>query len=929
MSVTTYEIGCKYLHQKLKNKVYFLSKSFFNPSTNSVTVHIDNGGASVSIVTHVPHPTPPNVIEGFGIKFTETESLDERYKFTKQLNISINGHLTDTTWLLENDYYIMVETIEGIFYLINVDFPSKMNFTYNLSNSQDQTDFVFTSNSNFPTLKVNSVPWESFNACKTYHVPGIDYLKLLEKGYATIDKENGVVNLFNSQTFKNIDYLKNTISLQETYDGDIATTTISFEIPFDDYKTSWQYNLLEFKQNLYVAEVGNANDNAIFAGFEHGLEPQYEINGSTSESESTSIKITLTEASNWGIFEYDSWSYNNVSEKKWIGVDSEVKCIGLGVGINTLMVEVDENNTPTGRYKCLEGYENEYTDYNIIGTYAESDVERFRTSVCTKFKTRGGVETGYYTCINGDKYEYLGNQVTYDGGKNWINTEGMQLGPIVERDSSYCEIEPDYKWELTNKWVCESGSDIKYTYITDDEYVVETYDDSEVNDFRYRVYNSNNELVAEQACNGKPILETGDFPASVKDGYNKWATAKRYKLVVGECIDTIDLRDWGYSVLFFDELVLPKYSLTKIIHLYGFIGLGRNLFIPNTVKYFSPGTTSDVSNNPGAIPSNYFTITGFTFETGSTVETLGRTSNNTTLNPYTIPKSVKNIDYYAIPSATRRVVFESDSELTELPDHCFSACTALTTVVLPERLKEISDSCFYGCTSLTNLNFINGIEKIQNSGFRYCSGLKNIEIPSSVIEINRNAFEYCNPDTIVFNDGLKMIGDCAFNFTFNTPSSFSFTGCTLPDSLEYLGDESFCIAWYSNYSNHYRTLTFNTPLKLKYGLEWYKKGMMLTGNTPNNLEETNVGALTTYWGGSTSAFTVPPKVRKITKASSTAKTPSTSAVITMLPVEPPYIVSGTLPNNFNGTIIVPAGYGNVYKQNKWWSAYENNIVEAT
>ena len=462
MSVTTYEIGCNYLHQKLKNKVYFISN-------NNADVSIDNGAASVSITGGIT----PNVLEGFGIKFTETESLDERYKFTKQLNRSINGHLTDTTWLLENDFYIMIETIEDTFYLINVDFPSKMSFTYNLSNSQDQTDFVFTSNSNFPALKVNSVSWESFNTCKTYHVPGVDYLKLLEKDYATIDKENGVVNLFDSHVFKNIDYLKNTISLSESYDGDVATTTISFEIPFDDYKTSWQYNLLEFKQNLYVAEVGNVNGNAIFAGFEHGLEPQYEINGSTSESESTSIKITLTEASNWGIFEYDSWSYYNVPEKKWVGVDSEVKCIGLGYGINTLMMEVDENGTPTGRYKCLEGYESEYTDYNIITSYTESDVESFSTSVCTRFRAREAGGTGIYTCINGDKYEFIGDGVSYDGGKTW-DYSNIELGPMVESASSWCELPVQYKWEITDDSTClieiERWTPSGYTCVGYDKY---------------------------------------------------------------------------------------------------------------------------------------------------------------------------------------------------------------------------------------------------------------------------------------------------------------------------------------------------------------------------------------------------------------------------------------------------------------------------
>lgn len=728
MSVVTYEIGCNYRHPKLKNKVYFLSKSFFNPSTNEVTVHIDNGGASVSIVTHVPHPTPPNVIEGFGIKFTETESLDERYKFTKQLNISINGHLTDTTWLLENDYYIMVETIEGTFYLINVDFPSEMSFTYNLSNSQDQTDFVFTSNSNFPTLKVNSVPWESFNTCKAYHVPGVDYLKLLEKDYTTIDKENGVVNLFNSQTFKNIDYLKSTISLQETYDGDIATTTISFEIPFDDYKTSWQYNLLEFKQNLYVAEVGNVSGNAIFAGFEHGLEPSYEINGSTSESESTSIKITLTETSNWGIFEYDSWSFNNISEKKWVGVDSEVKCIGLGYGINTLMMEVDENGTPTGRYKCLEGYESEYTDYNIITSYTESDVESFRTSVCTRFRTRSGAQTDMYTCIDGDKYAYIITQISYDGGKNWIDDYETQLGPMVESASSWCELPTDTKWVLTDEWGCrrENGGGgfngkVKLTLKDSSEIVI--------------------------SCDMSSAITANDTSSYKKNIVS---------VEIGNCVTTIGEEAFSdcsglTSVTMADSVInitsSAFYNCTGLTSV-GPVGSGASVEIPNSVK---------------SIDSSAFQIC----------------RNITSVR---IPNGVTSIGESSFMGCNRLTSITIPNSVTIIGENAFSSCSGLTSVTIPSSVETIGNLAFSNCYSITSVNIQNGVTNIGDAAFLNCTGLTSIIIPDSVTNIGLSSFAWCSGITsCTIGSGVINIGKHAFG------RCYGLTSLTIPDSVTTIG----------------------------------------------------------------------------------------------------------------------------------------------
>ena len=449
MSVTTYEIGCKYDLSKLKNQVYFLNKD------HQWTIDIDNGEASVTFVNPSPYPPSTNKLDGFNIKLQETESLDERYKFTKNLTMSINGHLTDASWLMEGDYYLVVQTEDGTYYIINVDFPSKMTYTYNLSEGQNQTDFTFTSNSNYPTLKFNWTP-RDYTTCKTYNVYGIDKLELLEKDYTTLNSEQSIITLFDGHEFNNVDFLKNTITLQESYDGDKIDTTISFDIPFDNYKTSWQYNLLEFKQNLYVAHITPKNSSkGLFCGYEYGLQPSYQIDGATTNGDSTKITITLTESSQWGIFELGSWTYLRNTSKKWIGVDSEHICVAFGIGSYLLMQEVDGNGTPTGRYKCLDGYEDRYNGMNIVGTYDEAPT--FETSDCARSMTRRMNSDTYYTCIDGDKYSVTYYEMSYDNNKTWVRNGEYQLGEMVESGSSFCEIEPQVKWELDrNKWACIS-----------------------------------------------------------------------------------------------------------------------------------------------------------------------------------------------------------------------------------------------------------------------------------------------------------------------------------------------------------------------------------------------------------------------------------------------------------------------------------------
>lgn len=468
MSVTQYTIPCGYKIPKLKDTVYFVSKSM------AKIINIDNGTASVTINNPSPYPMSPSKLQGFNIRLNETESLDERYKFTKTLNISILGHLTDASFLMDDDYFLVVEDYEGNFYLINVDFPSKMTYAYTLNEAQNQTDFTFTSNSNHPLLKLN---WEiaKWENCKVYNGYGIKNLKLIEKGWAKVDVEQDTITLFDHHTFKDVDFNKASCTLTENYDGSNITNTISFDIPFDNVQSSWQYNLLEFKQNLYIAEILPKNsEHALLVGYENGLQPSYNAVGGTSNGDASKITITLEETSQRGLEELINWSVVENTNKKWVYIKeidhkNAFTCVGHGLARYDYMAEVDQDGNELGNYKrFVDADASKFPYLNVVGTF--DDEVTFQSSVCNcsdeyvyKFKE-------HYYCINGDKVQALESIHTYDCGKSGtINGTGSpisdytELGDVVESDSDFCEDEVEYMWVLktdvsdcmafTSRWV--------------------------------------------------------------------------------------------------------------------------------------------------------------------------------------------------------------------------------------------------------------------------------------------------------------------------------------------------------------------------------------------------------------------------------------------------------------------------------------------
>lgn len=397
MSVSNYlaksEYGCRYHYNKLKDRIYIVSEEQLK------SIYIDNGDAYVSGLTG-----DILKIEGYKIEFKEETSLDERYKFQKTLTLGINGipeiilyrwtdldpssyywcELTDKYYKQQLEQYIVdiykgryliIETMDGAFYLVNPDFSAKATYTYNLSDGVNQTDFTFSMVSNFPALELkNFNPPEYFVVdCKNYVLEGAEKLQMIES--TKVELSEGENNkIISTDSFKDVEYLGKSLTLQESYDGKTFTTTLEFQIAFDAYKTSWHYNLLEFIMNKYAAIIKiKGTDNYVYAGFSEGLQANYSIQASNGKDQSDIITITLTETANRGIV-IGNFSEEIKTNKHWryiskVGNKKAYDCVSGGVAKYLLQEECDYFGKPSGDYKVLSGYANWFNDLNIVGTF--------------------------------------------------------------------------------------------------------------------------------------------------------------------------------------------------------------------------------------------------------------------------------------------------------------------------------------------------------------------------------------------------------------------------------------------------------------------------------------------------------------------------------------------------------------------------------
>ena len=82
--------------------------------------------------------------------------------------------------------------------------------------------------------------------------------------------------------------------------------------------------------------------------------------------------------------------------------------------------------------------------------------------------------------------------------------------------------------------------------------------------------------------------------------------------------------------------------------------------------------------------------------------------------------------------------FEAGTKI--IPDHIFSYCENLRSVIIPEGVLRIEESAFYGCRSLKEIRLPESLETIGEWAFQDCYSLESLIIPTNVKEIGRMAF---------------------------------------------------------------------------------------------------------------------------------------------------------------------------------------------
>lgn len=158
----------------------------------------------------------------------------------------------------------------------------------------------------------------------------------------------------------------------------------------------------------------------------------------------------------------------------------------------------------------------------------------------------------------------------------------------------------------------------------------------------------------------------------------------------------------------------------------------------STTFITTPDTLSDVIRN---------------LQTDSTIVLSGNISNVELSNI----TSILNQSNYLINLDLR-----SQTNITYISDSCFSNCTKLKTIVLPDSVTTLGSFAFSECNHLTNIVIPDNVTRIGWDAFFLCDNLSVITLPVSLTSIEEYAFSGCDKLLTINYKGTKEQWDSIF-----------------------------------------------------------------------------------------------------------------------------------------------------------------------
>ena len=405
MSVSNYITNKKYKIGKLKDFIYVGDASILN----EISIK-DN-------IAHIKSGIGFDKLNGSNVQLKEQQSTNENLRFTKNVQITIDGYFNATGRIPSNPI-VIVENQEGTRFLVNPEFGCDMEYTFTLNSSQCQTVVEFDNISNLPVLEfvgkiINVI---TFEECK-YKLSGVDKFEIINFDNVALNPSSANITIFGDDSFKQVKFNDGTFTLEEKYKDHLYTDSINFDITLDNYKSSWHYDLVKFLDRNYSAIVTpKGQNNKFYVGFNLGLQPSYQIETSTEVGQIDNITITFTESSLGSLIDLNSVTSSESTDKSWVGVRSVItstgakydsyECYGNGIARYLVQAEVDAKDDNTGRYKVLEGYADMFPNLNIVGTF--TDTITYNEPNCS------GIDSILNTNIPATIYMALGDRKTYD-----------------------------------------------------------------------------------------------------------------------------------------------------------------------------------------------------------------------------------------------------------------------------------------------------------------------------------------------------------------------------------------------------------------------------------------------------------------------------------------------------------------------------------
>ncbi len=356
---------CNYNINKLSNDIYLYD--FKSPILDYITDENETNATS-------------NAIKGAcyqiyceTVEYTSTSSNDNRFSFENTLTVTILEEKEETFYnlldkIIKGSWMVLFKNVDGDIFIMNGEYPVMVSYQYVFNDEKTPNILTITFKvlQNVPTLNYRasidvSDIWRS-KPCG-YNASRIESLKMIDKKRCEFDTNSFIITQKGEGALKDIEFNPLSMSFTDSFDGQEYTHTLSFSIPFDSYIYFFHYNLLEYLDNRYYALITTTNGNHIFSGFRRGLFPAYTINSSEGI-----INITLTSKSN---------DHSTISANEYTLITVEfkeyIKLFGECIDNNYTYTLLQEKNTDN--YYCLNGFESEYPDYNIVESYNKFDTK--------------------------------------------------------------------------------------------------------------------------------------------------------------------------------------------------------------------------------------------------------------------------------------------------------------------------------------------------------------------------------------------------------------------------------------------------------------------------------------------------------------------------------------------------------------------------